>query len=109
MFPGPGTLAWAERARGELRVSGETPGKRGATTLDRLTPQQLQVVRAVSQGLTDREVAAQLFISPHTVDYHLRKVFRKLGISSRAELIRLALTGVGPGGQSCLSSIRKAP
>jgi DNA-binding CsgD family transcriptional regulator len=104
-----GTLAWAERARGELRVSGETPGKRGATTLDRLTPQQLQVVRAVSQGLTNREVAAQLFISPHTVDYHLRKVFRKLGISSRAELIRLALTGVGPGGQSCLSSTRKAP
>jgi len=57
-----------------------------------LTPQEQQVVRFVGQGLSNKEVAAQLFLSPRTIEYHLRKVFVKLGISSRSELVRLAAT-----------------
>jgi DNA-binding CsgD family transcriptional regulator len=84
-----GAAPWAERARTELRVSGETPRQRDPSALDQLTPQELQVVRFVGEGATNREVAAQLFLSPRTIDYHLRQIFTKLGISSRAELIRL--------------------
>jgi DNA-binding CsgD family transcriptional regulator len=84
-----GASPWAERARTELRVSGETARQRDPSTLDELTPQELQIVRFVGQGATNREVAAQLFLSPRTIDYHLRNVFVKLAISSRAELIRL--------------------
>jgi DNA-binding CsgD family transcriptional regulator len=84
-----GASPWAERARTELRVSGETARRRDPSTLDQLTPQELQIVRFVGQGATNREVAAQLFLSPRTIDYHLRQIFTKLGISSRAELIRL--------------------
>jgi DNA-binding CsgD family transcriptional regulator len=86
-----GVTPWAERARTELRASGETARRRDPSTLDRLTPQELQIVRFVGEGGTNREVAAQLFLSPRTVDYHLRQIFAKLDISSRAELIRLRL------------------
>jgi DNA-binding CsgD family transcriptional regulator len=88
-----GALLWAERARSELRATGETARKREPNSLEQLTRQELQVVRAVGQGITNREVAAQLFISPRTVDHHLRNIFQKLGISSRSELIRMALAG----------------
>jgi DNA-binding CsgD family transcriptional regulator len=86
-----GASAWADRARHELRATGETTRRREPSTLTTLTPQELRVVMAVSEGATNREIAAQLFLSPRTVDYHLRKVFEKAGISSRAELIRLTL------------------
>jgi DNA-binding CsgD family transcriptional regulator len=79
---------WAERARVELRASGETARERDPSTADRLTPQEQQIVRFVAEGSTNKQVAAQLFLSPRTVDHHLRNVFLKLGISSRAELIR---------------------
>ena len=84
-----GASPWAERARAELRASGETARQRNPSTLDQLTPQELQIVRFVGEGATNREVAAQLFLSPRTIDYHLRQVFTKLGITSRSELIRL--------------------
>jgi DNA-binding NarL/FixJ family response regulator len=87
-----GAAAWAERARSELRATGETARKRESSSVDQLTRQELQVMQAVAQGGTNRDVAAQLFISPRTVDHHLRSIFQKLGISSRSELIRLALT-----------------
>jgi DNA-binding CsgD family transcriptional regulator/tetratricopeptide (TPR) repeat protein len=79
---------WAERARTELRATGETARKRDPSTFDDLTPQELQIARLVAEGSSNKEVAAQLFLSPRTVEYHLRKVFAKLGIVSRSELIR---------------------
>ena len=87
-----GAVPWAERARSELRATGETARKREPSSLEQLTRQELQVLSAVAQGITNREVAAQLFISPRTVDHHLRSIFQKLGVSSRSELIRQALT-----------------
>jgi DNA-binding CsgD family transcriptional regulator len=90
IFERLGAAPGEERARSELRATGETARKRDPSTLDQLTPQELQIVRRVAEGATNKEVAAQLFISPRTVAYHLRNVFVKLGISSRAELIRLS-------------------
>jgi DNA-binding CsgD family transcriptional regulator len=80
---------WAERARLELRAAGRTARKRDPSTVLKLTPQEIQVARFVARGLHTREVAAQLFLSTRTVDFHLRNVFTKLGISSRTELARL--------------------
>lgn len=93
MFERLGAPLWADRARTELRATGQTARRRDPSTLDQLTPHELRIVRAVAQGLTNREIASQLFISPRTVDYHLRNVFGKLEISSRAELMRLTLAG----------------
>jgi DNA-binding CsgD family transcriptional regulator len=84
---------WEERARNELRATGETARKRDPSTLGDLTPQELQIARLVASGARNREVASQLFLSPRTIDYHLRKVFMKLGISSRAELAKMELAG----------------
>ena len=92
-FEALGATLWAERARVELRASGQTARKRDPSTRDELTPQELQIARFVAEGLTNREVAAQLFLSPRTIDFHLRNVFRKLGISSRTALARLDLGG----------------
>jgi DNA-binding CsgD family transcriptional regulator len=85
---------WAERARTELLATGETARKRDPSTIDQLTPQELQISRFVSQGLRNKEVAARLFLSPRTIDYHLRKVYVKLGITSRFELAQLTLAQV---------------
>ncbi|MEV4319063.1 AAA family ATPase [Actinocrispum sp. NPDC049592] len=87
-----GALAWADRAEGELRATGESARTPEAGALSTLTPQELRITLAVGEGLTNREIAAQLFLSPRTVDYHLRKVFQKAAITSRAELMRLVLT-----------------
>jgi DNA-binding CsgD family transcriptional regulator len=78
--------AFAERARRELQATGETVRKRTVHTLDELTPQEGQVARLAADGQTNPEIAAQLFLSPRTVEWHLGKVFGKLGISSRKEL-----------------------
>jgi DNA-binding CsgD family transcriptional regulator len=89
-------VPWADRARRELRATGETARKRDVSPLAELTPQELQVARLVGEGATNKAVAAQLFVSPKTVEYHLRKVFAKLGIASRSELIRLDLGSQEP-------------
>jgi DNA-binding CsgD family transcriptional regulator len=81
-------VPWAERAEAELRATGETARKRDAAAIDQLTPQELQIAGLVTDGLTNREIAARLYLSPRTVDYHLHKVFTKLGIASRTELVR---------------------
>ena len=77
----------------ELRATGEAASLRDESAIEQLTPQELTICRLVTEGLTDREVGARLFLSARTVDYHLRKVLPKLGIASRAELIRLDLGG----------------
>jgi DNA-binding CsgD family transcriptional regulator len=89
-FEALGAEPWAERARGELRASGETARRRAPEAAAALTPQERQIARMVGQGLTNKEVAAQLYLSPRTIDAHLRGVFAKLGISSRRELRDLA-------------------
>jgi RNA polymerase sigma factor (sigma-70 family) len=86
MFTDFGMEAFAERARVELQATGERARKRTVETTDELTPQESQVSRLAAQGNTNREIAAQLFISPHTVEYHLRKAFRKLDVKSRTQL-----------------------
>jgi DNA-binding CsgD family transcriptional regulator len=91
-----GAAPWEERAGAELRASGETARRREPGTLGDLTPQELQIARLVAGGARNRDVAAQLFLSPRTIDYHLRKVFMKLGISSRAELARSEVVSAGP-------------
>ena len=83
-----GRDAFAERARAELEATGERARKRTVDTIDQLTPQESQVARLAAQGNTNREIAAQLFISPSTVEYHLRKAFRKLGVKSRTQLVQ---------------------
>ena len=98
MFSRIGAEAFAERARRELLATGETVRKRTVETRDELTAQEAQIARLARDGRTNPEIGAELFISPRTVEYHLRKVFTKLGISSRKEL-RGALAGVpDPGG-----------
>jgi DNA-binding CsgD family transcriptional regulator len=94
-FEALGAELWAERARVELRASGQTARRRVADTRDQLTEQELQIAHFVAQGLSNRDVAAQLFLSPRTIAAHLRNIFRKLGISSRTELARLHLESVG--------------
>jgi DNA-binding CsgD family transcriptional regulator len=86
-----GAALWAERARTELRASGETARRRDASTLADLTPQELRIARLASEGASNPEIAAAVFLSRRTVEYHLHKVFTKLGIASRAELARLSL------------------
>jgi ATP/maltotriose-dependent transcriptional regulator MalT len=91
LFQRLGATPWVQRASGELRASGETAREHDPSMVDRLTPQEWQVASMASQGLTNRQIADRLFLSRHTVAYHLHKVFAKLGIASRAELRQLDL------------------
>jgi DNA-binding CsgD family transcriptional regulator len=99
LFEQLGATAWTERARTELRGSGETARKRDPSTVDQLTPQELQIARIVAGGASNKEAAAQLFLSPRTIEFHLRHVFAKLGITSRAQLAGLPLRSERPGAQ----------
>ena len=86
LFADFGVEAFAERASIELEATGEHARKRRVDTLGDLTPQEAQISRLAAEGHTNREIASPLFISPSTVEYHLRKVFRKLGVKSRTQL-----------------------
>ena len=86
LFTKLGMVGFAERARVELRAAGERARKRTVDTRTDLTPQETQISQLVAQGATNREIAEQLFVSPTTVEYHLRKVFTKLGVKSRTHL-----------------------
>ena len=86
IFDSIGAAAFAERARVELRASGGQANERAVEARDPLTAQEALIARLAGEGASNPEIAAQLFISPATVAYHLRKVFPKLGISSRKQL-----------------------
>ena len=83
-----GAEAFAERARRELLATGETARPRTLASSADLTPQEAQIARLAAEGLSNPEIGGELFISPRTVEYHLSKVYPKLGVSSRRELRR---------------------
>ena len=83
--------SFAERARAELAATGQSARRRSVETQNNLTPREQQITRLVAQGATNTETAAKLYISAATVDYHLRSVFRKLGIQSRRQLFHSSL------------------
>jgi DNA-binding CsgD family transcriptional regulator len=89
LFDRCGMEAFARRTRVELEATGERARRRSTDSLAQLTPQEAQIARLAGQGSTNREIAEQLFISPRTVEYHLHKAFRKLGVKSRTRLAHL--------------------
>jgi DNA-binding CsgD family transcriptional regulator len=86
VFDALGAEPWSNLARVELEGTGETARRRDPSTLDQLTPQELQIALLLAEGRTTREAAASMFLSPKTIEYHLRNLYRKLGIHSRPEL-----------------------
>jgi len=95
-FDALGVIPWGERARRELRAAGETSRRRTLDARDLLTPQELQIAQIAADGLSNREIGQQLFLSHRTVSTHLYRIFPKLGITARAEL-RAALEAGSPG------------
>ena len=95
MFSHFGAEAFAARARRELSATGETARTRTDETRAVLTPQEAQIALLAQEGLSNPEIGAQLFISPRTVQYHLRKVFQKLDITSRNQLGRIPSSSLG--------------
>ena len=90
VFERLGARPWAERARTELRATGgQASGRRSQAAAEQLTPHELQIAVLVSQGMTNREAAAALFLSPKTIEYHLGQIYRKLDVRGRAQLARL--------------------
>ena len=102
MLAAMGAEAFAERARRELLATGETVRKRTLETLHELTAQEASIARLARDGRTNPEIGAQFFLSARTVEWHLGKVFTKLGVSSRRELHE-ALANLGQGGQATLT------
>jgi DNA-binding CsgD family transcriptional regulator len=95
-FEDLGAKPWADRAGAEMLATGERARRRDPSTLDDLTPQELQIGLLLAAGHTTKEAAAKLFLSPKTIEYHLRNVYRKLAIHSRKELA-ISLSPLGPG------------
>ncbi|ROO86646.1 regulatory LuxR family protein [Actinocorallia herbida] len=89
LFTEIGMKAFAERTERELLATGETARKRNVETTEELTPQEAQIARLARTGLTNKEIAERLYVSPRTVEYHLRKVFAKFGVTSRHQLVDL--------------------
>ena len=91
MLEAMGMGAFADRARRELRLTGERARKRSVNTLRELTTQEAQVAKLARDGLSNPEIGIRLYISPRTVEYHLSKVFTKLGITKRSQLGRVLM------------------
>jgi DNA-binding CsgD family transcriptional regulator len=85
-FDALGTIPWSERARQELRASGETSRRRTPDARDQLTPQELQIAQMAAEGLTNREIGEKLYLSHRTVSSHLHRIFPKLGVTARSAL-----------------------
>jgi DNA-binding NarL/FixJ family response regulator len=88
-FDALGTTPWSARCRRELRASGESIPRRDPRGTERLTPQELQIALEAAEGKSNRDIAATMFLSSKTVEFHLTRIYRKLDLHSRAELIRL--------------------
>ncbi|HEX9355040.1 MAG TPA: helix-turn-helix transcriptional regulator [Streptosporangiaceae bacterium] len=98
LFSQMGAQGFAARARLELSAAGGTVGAAAAAEVDHgLTPQEARVASLAAAGATNGEIAAQLYLSANTVDYHLRKVFRKLGVTSRRQLAPAARAAADTG------------
>lgn len=98
VFDRLGADPWSERARAELAATGETARRRDEAALGDLTPQELQIALSLADGRTTRETAAVLFLSPKTIEYHLRNIYRKLSVGSRGELKEaMCSRKAGPG------------
>jgi DNA-binding NarL/FixJ family response regulator len=93
MLTSMGASAFAARAARELRATGQRARARTPDTADDLTPQERQIAQLVATGATNKEVASELFLSPRTIDAHLRSIFRKLDITSRHQLRELPRRG----------------
>ena len=91
-FDDLGARAWAQRARDELAATGERL-RSASDARESLTPRELQIALAVAEGASNNEVAAALYVTPKTVEYHLTRVYRKLGLRSRAEVVRHFVAG----------------
>jgi DNA-binding CsgD family transcriptional regulator len=92
-----GARSWAARARNELRAAGVPLEVRPGAAVEELTPQQRQIAQLAARGLTNREIAARLFLSPRTVGFHLYNVFPKLQVTTRAQLVRVLGDGEAVG------------
>src|SRR5262249_40874082 len=88
IFDALGAAPWSERARRELRAAGEASHPRVGQVLDALTPQELQIAELAAKGLSNKEIAAKMYLSHRTVGYHLGAVFSKMSITSRVQLSR---------------------
>ena len=86
LFDALGAAAWSRRARQELRATGEKVGRRAPDLRDRLTAQELQIAQLAAAGLSNRQIAERLFLSPRTIGGHLYRIFPKLEITARAQL-----------------------
>jgi DNA-binding CsgD family transcriptional regulator len=89
LFDGIGAAGFSERARKELAASGSRTPTRRESPDEQMTPREAEIGRMAAEGLRNSDIAAQLFLSPSTVDYHLRHVYRKFGVTSRTQLARL--------------------
>ena len=106
-FREAGMEGFAERTRHELAATGETVRARSVDTANELTAQETLIARLAAEGRSNPEIGAQLFISPRTVEWHLGKVFTKLGVTSRRDLRATALSPTGPGLGS--GTVRRPP
>jgi DNA-binding NarL/FixJ family response regulator len=109
MFSAMGAEAFRDRAAGELQATGERLRKRSVQSESHLTPQQAHVALLASQGHTNLQIAAQLFVSPKTVEYHLRAVFTTLGITSRFQLAGALEQGKASTSRSKIAATQKHP
>ncbi len=101
-----GARPWAELAQAELGATGERARRREPSTANDLTPQELQISLMLAQGRTTREAAAAVFLSPKTIEYHLRNVYRKLGVNSREQLAEASGSAPRPTGAVALGDVR---